>query len=186
MPEEHWHFYLRSISTMRSDTCYKIGFIMKAHGLKGQVTLSLDLDAPENFAGIETLFVDVKEKLLPIFIEAISIKGNKAYLKLEGIETPEAAHQLSKSSVYLPKSSRPKSVRGEFYDDEIIGFEVVDSSSGSLGKITEIVQAGPNRLLSVLHEEKNVLIPLNGPFIDSVNKSKRKITVTLPEGFLEI
>jgi hypothetical protein len=27
---------------------------------------------------------------------------------------------------------------------------------------------------------------LNSPFINSINKNKKKITVTLPEGFLEI
>lgn len=171
---------------MTTKTCYKIGFIMKPHGLKGQVTLSLDLEAPDNFDKIETLFVEVKERLLPFFVQTMSVKGNKAYLKLEGIETPEDARALSRSSVYLPKSTRPQSERGEFYDDEIIGFEVIDSSIGVLGKITEVVQAGPNRLLSVAYNQKEVLIPLNGPFVEGVNKSKRRIAVTLPDGFLEI
>lgn len=171
---------------MTTDTCYKIGFIMKPHGLKGQVTLSLDLEAPDNFDQIKTLFIEVKEKLLPFFIETISAKGNKAYLKLEGIETPEDAQLLARSSVYLPKSSRPKSERGEFYDDEIVGFEVIDNNIGALGKITAIVQAGPNRLLAVAYNQKEILIPLNGPFVDSVNKRKKRMTVTLPEGFLEI
>lgn len=171
---------------MTTDTCYKIGFIMKPHGLKGQVTLSLEPEAPENWAQIETLFIEVKEKLLPFFIETISVKGNKAYLKLEGITTPEDAQLLARSSVYLLKSTRPKAARGQFYEDEIIGFEVVDSNIGLLGKITEVVQAGPNRLLSVAYNQKEVLIPLNGPFIEGVQKSKKRLTVTLPDGFLEI
>ena len=103
-----------------------------------------------------------------------------------GVDTPEDAQRVAKSSLYLPKSSRPKSGRGEFYDDEVIGFDVVDSSLGALGKITEIVAAGPNKLLSVSHNEKEVLIPLNSPFIDGVNKSRKKISVTLPDGYLEI
>lgn len=171
---------------MTTETCYKIGFIMKPHGLKGQVTISLDPEAPRDFEEIDTVFLDLKEKLLPFFIEAISLKGNKAFLKLEGIDTPEDAQRVSKSSIYLPKSTRPKSGRGEFYDDEVIGFEVVDSALGMLGPITEIVVAGPNKLLSVSYHQKEVLIPLNSPFIEGVNKSKKKVTVTLPDGYLEI
>ena len=171
---------------MTIETCYKIGFIMKPHGLKGQVTISLDPDAPGDFEGIDTVFVELKEKLLPFFIESMSVKGTKAFLKLEGVDNPEDAQQISKSSLYLPRSTRPKSGRGEFYDDEVIGFEVVDSSAGALGRIREIVAAGPNKLLSVHYNEKEVLIPLNSPFIDGVNKSRKKITVTLPDGFLEI
>jgi 16S rRNA processing protein RimM len=171
---------------MNKETCYKIGFIMKPHGLKGQVTIALDDEAPEDFAAIETVFVEVSERLLPYFIQDISLKGNKAFLKLEDVDTAEEAHQISKSSLYLPKTSRPKSGRGEFYDDEVIGFEVSDTGAGTLGKITEVIQAGPNKLLAIDWGGKEVLIPLNSPFIDSINKSKRKITVTLPDGFLEI
>ena len=171
---------------MTTDTCYKIGFILKPHGLKGGVTIALDPEAPEEFGGIQTLFVEVKDKLLPFFIEGISLRGNKAFLKLEEVNSPEDALRISKSAIYLPKSARPKSGRGEFYDDEVIGFEVLDSEVGSLGKITEVVQAGPNKLLSVDYHQKEVLIPLNSPFINSVNKSRKKITVTLPDGFLDI
>lgn len=171
---------------MTTDTCYKIGFIMKPHGLKGQVTISLDPEAPENFSGIDTVFVQVREKLLPFFVEAISLKGAKAFLKLEEVNTPEDAQAISKSPIFLPKSTRPKSGRGEFYDDEVIGFEVLDNEMGSLGIIQEVVHAGPNKLLSVKYHEREVLIPLNSPFIDSVNKSRKRITVSLPEGYLDI
>jgi len=94
--------------------------------------------------------------------------------------------KISKQSLYLQKSIRPKSSRGEFYDDEIIDFEVYDEEKGLLGKIREVMQAGPNRLLVVDYDEKEVLIPVNGPFIASVNKTKKKVLVNLPEGFLEL
>ncbi|MGC1244508.1 MAG: ribosome maturation factor RimM [Chryseosolibacter sp.] len=171
---------------MTIDSCYKIGFIMKPHGLKGEVTISLDPQAPDDFNAIETIFVEVKERLLPFFVQGISLKGNKAFLKLEDVNTPEQAQDISKSSLYLPKASRPKSGRGDFYDDEIIGFEVFDTAQGSLGKITEVIQAGPNKLLSIDFQGKEILVPVNGPFVDSVNKTRKKITVTLPEGFLDI
>ena len=171
---------------MTIENCYKIGFIMKPHGLKGQVTISLDADAPENMEEVENVFIEVKERLLPYVIESISLKGNKAFLKLEEVDSQEEAQQISKSAIYLPKAARPQSGRGEFYDDEVIGFEVYDTGLGLLGKVTEIVLAGPNKLLSVSYNEREVLIPLNGPFMEGVNKSRKKITVTLPEGFIEI
>lgn len=171
---------------MTIDNCYKIGFVMKPHGLKGQVTIALDDEAPEDLSTVENIFIEVRERLLPFFVESISVKGTKAFLKLEEIDTQEEAQRISKSAIFLPKSSRPRSGRGEFYDDEVIGFEVNDSSSGRLGNITEVVQAGPNKLLALNHKGKEVLIPLNSPFINSVNKSRKKISVTLPDGFLDI
>jgi 16S rRNA processing protein RimM len=83
-------------------------------------------------------------------------------------------------------SRRPKSGRGEFYSDEVINFEVHDQAHGFLGEIKEIMTAGPNRLLVVIKDEKEILIPINGPFITSVNKSKKRVSVNLPDGFLAI
>ena len=167
-------------------SAYKIGYILKPHGLKGQVTVSLDAEAPGDLEEMDTIFIEKNNQLIPYFREEISISGAKAYLKFEDIDTPEAAREISKSALYLPKTSRPKSGRGEFYDDEVIGFEVTDVTEGELGSVTEITIAGPNKLLTLFHNGKEVLIPVNSPFIKSINKSKRTISVELPEGFLDI
>jgi 16S rRNA processing protein RimM len=58
--------------------------------------------------------------------------------------------------------------------------------AGVLGLITQVTMAGPNKLLSVDYQGKEVLIPVNSPFIKSINKSKKKVNVDLPEGFLDI
>jgi 16S rRNA processing protein RimM len=171
---------------MDINACYKIAYILKPHGLKGGVTLSLDPEAPENFDEVQTVFIQKNNQLIPHFIESVSVRGDKAFVKFEDVNTQEGAQSISKAAVFLPKSARPKSGRGAFYDDEIIGFEVTDTEAGILGKVVEVIEAGPNKLLSVDHHGKEVLIPLNSPFIISINKSKKKIAVELPEGFLEI
>jgi 16S rRNA processing protein RimM len=123
---------------------------------------------------------------VPYFIESISIRDTKAYVKFEDIDSIDDAQGISKRALYLPKSTRVKSARGEFYDDEVIGFDVEDESAGNLGKVTTVVDAGSNKLLVIVNAGKEVLIPVNGPFITSINKSKKKVSVNLPEGFLDI
>jgi 16S rRNA processing protein RimM len=171
---------------MDIDACYKIGFILKPHGLKGGVTVSLDPDAPGDFSALESVFLEKDQRLIPYFIDEVSVRGAKAFVKFDDVDTPEAAESISKRALYLPKSSRPKSGRGEFYDDEVIGFDVTDENMGDLGQITDVMSAGANRLLVLLHQGREVLIPINSPFVKSVNKSRKKISVNLPEGFLDI
>jgi 16S rRNA processing protein RimM len=173
-------------SNMNISDCYKIGYILKPHGLKGEVTISVDAEAPENLDVLEAVFIELNQQLVPHFLEAISVRGEKAFVKFEDVNTHEAALAISKSGIFLPKSSRPKSGRGEFYDDEVIGFEVIEVDGNFLGNVTSIEEAGPNKLIAVDHNGKEVLIPVNSPFITSINKSKKKITVDLPDGFLEI
>ncbi|RAW02811.1 ribosome maturation factor RimM [Pseudochryseolinea flava] len=171
---------------MDINSSYKVGYVLKPHGLKGEVTISLEDDAPD-FSAIESVFLEKDNRLVPYFIESISIRDAKAFVKFEEVDTMDAAQAISKRALYLPKSSRPKSGRGEFYDDEILGFDVDDDAAGNLGKVTTVVDAGANKLLVVVDANaKEVLIPVNGPFITSINKTKKKIAVSLPDGFLDI
>lgn len=156
---------------------------MKTHGLKGEVTLNLSLDAPQ-LAVQNILMIEQNGGLVPYFIQAISYNGGKAFLKLDDVNTFERANELKGSSVFIDKSNRPKLPRGQYYDDELTGFKVVDKTNGSLGAVVKVVSQGLTHLMEV--GEKPVLIPMNGPFIKSISKAKKKIEVELPDGFLEI
>jgi len=164
---------------------FKIGYVSKSHGLKGEVTIVLGPECPD-LEDVNTLFVENGHQQVPYFIESISVKGVKAYLKLESVNTPEAAAGLKGCSLFLPKSDRPRLPRGEFYNDEVIGFEVSDKTKGVLGLVRDVEEAGPNRFLIIEHAQKEVMIPVNGPFITSVNKTRKKIVVDLPDGLLDL
>jgi len=168
---------------MNFEDCFKIGYIAKTHGLKGEVTAVIEVETEG--ADLTSLFLDSRGSLVPYFVEKISGKAGRPFIKFEGIQSLEQASSLKGCSIYTLKSARVKLKRGEFYDDEVIGFKVQDKNFGVLGHVNEIQSQGTNRLLSVLRGSKEVLIPVNAPFITRLNKSKKLIEVELPEGFLD-
>jgi 16S rRNA processing protein RimM len=178
----HWHFLFHAMDLSSS---FKIGLILKPHGLKGEVTVSLDADAPD-LTTLQSVFIEKQNRLIPYFIESLSVRDTKAFVKFEDVDSPEAAKEISKHALYLPKTARPKSGRGEFYDDEVIDFQVEDETHGDLGLVTAVMSAGINRLLVIDRQGKELLIPVNSPFVIGINKTKKKVTVNLPEGFLDI
>jgi 16S rRNA processing protein RimM len=169
---------------MEKDSCFKIGYVAKAHGLKGEVTVIVT--EPVDLESVESVFIELKNTLVPYFIKELSDRGDKAFVKFEEINTIEQANGIKGGSIYLAKETRPKLKRGEFYDDEVVGFDVEDANLGSLGEVVEVSANGPNKLLVLNYNSKELLIPVNGPFIKSVNKTKKLIKVELPEGFLDI
>ena len=171
---------------MEIDSCFKIGFVLRTHGLKGEVTISLDEDAPSDFSAINSVFLETANGLVPYFISSISFQGRKAFVKFEDIDSIDDATQLTRLRIFLQKSARPKSGKDEFYNDELTDFEVTDETVGPLGNVTDVMQAGANRLLVIDNNGKELLIPVNGPFIININKRKKVVTVDLPEGFLDI
>lgn len=171
---------------MELNSALKIGFILKPHGLKGEVTVSLDSGIPEGIESLESVFLEKDNRLIPYFIESISVRGPKAFVKFEDVNSLEMAEEISRQGIYIPKPARPKSKQGEYYPDEVIGFEVYDELDELIGIIKEVMDEGPNPMLVIDHNGKEVLIPINSPFIQNVDKRKKRFSVNLPEGFLDI
>lgn len=163
---------------------YKIGYVAKTHGLNGEVTVNTMPECPD-MGSLDSVFIDRGGNFVPYFLKSVSVKGDKAFVKFDEVNNIDQAAELKGSSLFLLKSERPKLSKGEFYNDEVVGFEVLENGE-VLGNITDIMEGGPNRFLVLDYKGKEILIPINGPFIKSVNKSKKKVTVELPEGFLDI
>lgn len=169
---------------MQKEDCFKVGYISKTHGLKGEVTAILEYEL--DFENTSALFLEINENLVPHFPQEFSGTYEKVVVRFEEIKTLDQASALKGCSIYLPKAARAKSSRGEFYDDEIVGFIVTDETEGELGTVKEVSTNKLSRLITVNYHRKEILIPVNSPFIKSVNKSKKTISVSLPEGYLDI
>ena len=70
-----------------------IGKIVASFGVKGELVLQHHLGKKTSLKGLEALFVEiVKGEMLPYFIQSAKIKSEEEiYLKLEGVDTKEAA-----------------------------------------------------------------------------------------------
>jgi 16S rRNA processing protein RimM len=156
--------------------------VIKKHGLKGDVKIILSSPLPKK---LESIFVEIDNRLVPFFIESISILHDQAILKFEDIDSPEKADQLTQNRVFLPLSIRPKSQSKRPNSSELIGFSVYFNSH-RLGIVSDINQHTLNPLLVVKNEESELLIPINDYFIKKVDRKLKKVMVELPDGFLEI
>ena len=170
---------------MGFDECYQLGTVVKTHGLRGEVVFSLDVDFPEDYKELESVFIDINGKLVPFFIESFRLQGDRAIVVLEDITTLEAAESLSGKGLYLPLENLPRLSAGQYYYHELVGLDVYENDQ-LLGKVTEVFQMPTNYLLGVDHKGTEVLIPLEDEIIISVDLEHRKIITKLPEGLLDV
>ncbi|SIS64726.1 ribosome maturation factor RimM [Belliella pelovolcani] len=172
---------------MNKDNCFQLGYIAKVHGLHGEVTIVLDVDYPEAYEGIEHVFIDQKSRLVPFFLEYFDLQpNNKVLAKFEDYNTMDDAEKLVGSELYLPLTALEELGEDQYYFHELIGFEVVDASLGSIGEIKIIYDLQTQDLLGVDHKGKEVLIPIQDGIIQKVDKTAKKVYCQLPEGLLEI
>lgn len=170
---------------MREEDCYHLGEVIKTHGLHGEVTISLDVDFPEDYKNLESILLRQKGKLIPFFVNHIAIRESKALLKLEDVDSIDAAKELVKSRVYLPLTQLPKLVEGQFYFHDLIGCEVF-AKKEKIGVVTEVYDLNGNELLSVDSDGKEVLIPIKDEILQKVDLPNKKIIVDLPDGLIEL
>jgi 16S rRNA processing protein RimM len=171
---------------MKITDCFELGHITKTHGLKGEVVFFLDVDFPEEYDYLESVFVEVKNELVPFFIESIQIRQKKAIVKFEDINTFEQASNLLKHRLFLPLDELPELEEGQFYYHDVIGYQVIDNQKGTLGVVKEFYSMPQGDLLVMEYEGKEVLIPVNDNTVTSANHELQEILVHIPDGLLEV
>lgn len=170
---------------MGFDDCYLLGQLVKTHGLRGELVAHLDVDYPEEYLELESVFVDQNGKLIPFFIESIAIRGDKAYIAFEDIENIDQATPLVSSSLYLPLDNLPKLPVGKYYYHQLIGLNLYNGDE-LVGSVKEVYDLPNNRLLGVDHQGTEVLIPLEDEIIKTVDLDKGEIRADLPEGLIDV
>lgn len=165
---------------------FKIGKLVAVHGLKGELVLKHELGKKSSLKGLQALFTEEKKNsFLPWFIETTKIKSEEEiFLKLETVDTREAAIKLTQKEVWLPEAEFKK-YASKSSPLSLLGYTIYNESK-PLGEILEIIEQ-PHQLLCRLQiEEKEVLIPLNEEFLIKTDHRKKQVIVELPEGLLEI
>jgi len=88
---------------IRQEDVYKIGRLGKPHGVKGEITFHFQDDVFDR-VDADYLIIEVDGILVPFFIEEYRFRSDEvALLKLEDIDTQEAARQLTNSDVYFER-----------------------------------------------------------------------------------
>ncbi len=171
---------------MQISECFELGYVLKTHGLKGDVLIVLDVDNPEEYEEMDSFFVLTQGQLVPYFFESYNLQGNRAIVKLEDINSIDAAKNLIGCKLYLPLDNLPDLEDDQFYYHEVIGYQVIDETKGELGQVHAIYDMPGNDLLAMRYQGKEILIPINDAIVKQADHEKKLLYVNLPEGLLEV
>ncbi len=172
---------------MTKEECFYLGKVVSKFSFRGEVLIKLDTDDPESFVGMESVFVDYNNNLVPFFLERSKLhKSDLLRVKFEDIDTEEDADDLMKTKLYLPLSLLPDLEGNQFYFHEIIGFTMIDTNFGEVGIIKGVNDTTAQSLFEVDNNGTEILIPMNDEFIIKLDRDTKTIYVTTPEGLIEL
>jgi 16S rRNA processing protein RimM len=150
----------------------EVGRIGRAHGLRGEVGVTLITDRLDRLGAGSVLYVDDRA----LTVAAARRHRDRWLVRFEGVDDRNAAEELR--GLVLTGEARP-SAAGELWVHELIGAPVRDRSGAELGHVTA-VEANPASDLLVL--EDDVLIPM----VFVVERGPDGVVVDPPEGLLDV
>lgn len=172
---------------MNKDDFYYLGKVIKTYGNKGQLLVSLDVDEPELYRTLESVFLDLHGEWIPFFINSLEVKPQrKAIIHFKDIRSVEDAEAFQGLEMYLLLNQLPQLKGNKFYFHEIIGFTVVDLKHGNIGNIENILEFPNQSLFQIRNGKKEVLVPVVDEIIVCLDRKKKILEINAPDGLIEI
>jgi 16S rRNA processing protein RimM len=168
----------------------QIGFLKKAHGITGEIKVSVDEVYEDLFLEAKRVFAEIRGARMPLFIEQIRGAG-ELIVKFEGYANRDQVLAIQSRPMLLPSSEVPANVAIAAQEDGLVysyltGFLLADKHTGDVGTIDEVLDMPQQEMALLTYQGRDVLIPLHDDYIISVDKRQKRVFMDLPEGLLDL
>lgn len=163
-----------------------IGKFVATFGVQGELILKHGLGKKSDLNTVKFLLIEDKAGAkIPYFITSAKAKTNEeTFVMLEGVSTKEQAQTLTRKAVWLAEADFNQQVSPSS-TIALIGFLMVENKK-PLGPIVEVIEQPHQILCTILTGGKEALIPLHEQSLLSIDRKKKEVHVTLPEGLLDV
>jgi 16S rRNA processing protein RimM len=142
------------------DDLISIGTFTQPHGLQGALKLRASGE-PAALAQLKRVFVASRGWL---GVREVALHNVAPVFFLAGVNSKEDALALAGLEVFADKSALPLEEGVYFYHD-LIGRDVVAPDGSSLGRVVRMVDSGAQDILVVSYQGREVLVPLQAPYV---------------------
>jgi 16S rRNA processing protein RimM len=158
-----------------------IALLAKTRGNRGEITAVALSSRPERFETLQEVWLFGAGERYEV--EHTWFHDGTLIFKFRGVDSIGAAELLYGAEVRIPAAARMPLEEGEFFQDDLIGCEVVDLHTGAtLGRVAGFEESGGAGNLVV----GDLLIPFARSICVDIDPVARRIAVELPEGLKEL
>jgi len=161
-----------------------VGRIGRPHGLRGEVTVTVTTDNPdERFAAGSVLGTDPASRG-PLTVSGMRRSGPVLVIGFEGVGDRDAAEALRGTSLTLEASALPvPDDPDEFYDHQLVGLTAVTESGDTLGTVVEVMHPPASPVLVVNRPDgTQELVPFVSAIVPVVDLEAGRLVIDPPDG----
>lgn len=163
-----------------------IGQINGIFGIKGWVKVFTYTDQKANICRYKPWHIYQKptQSYTPIEIITCKPQGKTIVAQIKDITTCELANAWLGTKLYITQSQLPKATKDEYYWDELIGMQVINTAGLELGVVKGLLNSGANDILSVKNTQKiEHLIPYHKDYVIKIDTNTKIIIVNWQQDY---
>ena len=162
-----------------------VGHIGKAHGIKGEVLVTVRTDEPEQRFVPGAVFTTASGTLT---LEDFRWHQGRVIAQFEGVHDRNLAEELRGTELQVDSAELTAPADpDEFHDHQLVGLRVVSVAGEELGTVARIDHAPSSDLLVVTKPAGGTaLIPFVAQMVPTVDLAGGRVVVDLPEGLLDL
>ncbi|MEW5954496.1 MAG: ribosome maturation factor RimM [Bacillota bacterium] len=165
-----------------------IGKIVNTHGNRGMVRVLPLTDFPERFQPGSSLMVNTGGQYRKLQIEKSFPHKKFINIQFHEVADMNGAEELKGALIQVGREEIWPLPDGSYYIFQILGLAVYDNRGAYLGKVKDVLETGSNDVYIVEKGpgERPMLIPALKSVVLSVDLDQQRITVSLPDGLVDI
>lgn len=161
-----------------------IGRVVRAHGLRGEISVTVLTEFPDRFETTEWVYLGNEFEAEAYRLEQFRWHKKNILLTLAGVTNRTEAEKLRGQFVQVPVEEAVLLPEGSYYLYQLIGLRVVTTAGDELGSITEIIETGANDVYVVERDGRQILLPAIIEVIQVIDLEAGQMVVQLIDGLI--
>lgn len=155
-----------------------VGQIVNAHGIRGEVKVNPHGFDPEFLTEFDTLYLDGQA----VRVRSARVHKSTVLLTLPGVEDMDAALALKGKQVSIRRTDAHLP-EGQFFDEELVGLQVIDCESGeTIGTLEKVLSYPAHKIYQVKGAREYLIPAVLGVFIRHIDPDAGQMQVHLMKG----
>jgi 16S rRNA processing protein RimM len=163
------------------DRLILIGVFGAPQGVRGEVRVK-SLTADPAAIGAYGPLTDKGRGRKFVFESLRLLKGDMLVARIAGVSTREAAEALKGVEIFARRDQLPPPAHDEFYYDDLIGLEAVDTAGAAVGRVVALMNHGAGDVLEIApaHGGETLLLPFTKQVAPRIDFDAGRIVIDPP------
>jgi 16S rRNA processing protein RimM len=166
-----------------------VGRVGRPHGLRGEVTVEVRTDDPDQRFVAGSVLATVPAERGPLTVAGSRWQSGTLLVRFAGYEDRNAAEELRDTLLAIDSDELPPlEDPADFYDHDLIGLQVVTAAGEPVGAVSDVMHHGQDLLVirgTGPRSSAEILVPFVAEIVPEVDVAAGRLVIDPPPGLLD-